>query len=426
MADRLDVESRVDLIEDAKAVLASYGVVDWKTCMAVPVTEFIGRNYGDFGKGTAFLNTVLGRLMGFVTRPAIMDMAKKLGFEEPIRTHKTVYDIVDQFATQIKTELEGICGIDDAFVFEEIVLPELRQVIKDAVLVHESPGLGLVHPQNIDELCETLDEGMKAKATLLSVEQFSEVYKRIADLRQEARKNIVDIFKEAILEQLARYGIFDRKTLCATSTHDFIDNDYGPFGKGTLFASFILGRTVAVRRPILDEIADVVGFEAQQEEELNPKERAIKALNQNGIVDRKTLLAVSPSKFAGMGFEGCGKGFAFAGAVLGRKIAAITVPVLVEIADALGFAVLDEVKEDFKTVALRALAEHGITDMDSLIAVNAHDFEDLQFGEIGKGRFFLKKLLGATAQVRADKPNRRKAGEILGLKLKVASVLEKV
>jgi len=122
-------------------------------------------------------------------------------------------------------------------------------------------------------------------------------------------------------------------------------------------------------------------------------------LAAHGITDRESLLHKGSSWFMKANFPPCGKAFVFAKAVLGRSIAPITTEILEEIAAVLELPEIEESSfESERLQQLKALAAHGITDRQSLLAKGAVWFMKTDFPPYGKGAAFSTAILGRPAK----------------------------
>ena len=106
------------------------------------------------------------------------------------------------------------------------------------------------------------------------------------------------------------------------------------------------------------------------------------------VVDRQWLMYKGAVWFTSADFSPYGKGKAFAREILGKSLGNIGAAVLEEIADALGFEKLS--MERYRKV----LAEHGVTDRQSLLDKGVVWFARTDFPPYGKGVAFAGKILG--------------------------------
>ncbi len=154
----------------------------------------------------------------------------------------------------------------------------------------------------------------------------------IADLLQlpSLSEKTISGFKAA----LAVHDITDRASLLACGIAKFKSLDFGDLGRGTAFASKILGASVRdLKLQDLEGVADLLGWVADSPEEL--RDQYIAALAQHSITDRASLLACGVVKFKGLDFGVFGKGYAFTAKILGRSIRHLKLQDLMAIADAL-------------------------------------------------------------------------------------------
>lgn len=200
-----------------------------------------------------------------------------------------------------------------------------------------------------------------------------------------------EINKDNIINAFATQGINNRKTLLGIGVRRFTKMNFVPFGKGVSVARIILGRSIKnLTIEILHEIADQLGFSriSNQKENRTP----ILALAAHGIDNRKLLLDKGVAWFEKAKFIGYGGRKSFVKAVLGRSVNHITVDILNEIADVLGFPDIDYEYE--KKQQIKALNVHGITNRDLLIKKGPCWFKKTEFPPYGKGKAFATAILG--------------------------------
>jgi serine/threonine protein phosphatase PrpC len=213
----------------------------------------------------------------------------------------------------------------------------------------------------------------------------SDVREILADLLMKPEEK-----KEKAIQALASHGITDRPSLLAFGPIQFKKTDFPPFGKGTAFASVILGEVV---RPLklehLERIADVLVLPQISEE---TKQQCLTALASHGITDRQSLLIFGINQFRKTDFPPFGKGTAFIATSLSEVINHLKLEHLERIADTLGFSKITEAEA--KQQCLTSLASHGIADRQSLLAFGPVRFKKTDFPHFDKGTAFATAILG--------------------------------
>ncbi|MBI2638841.1 hypothetical protein HYW83_04605 [Candidatus Peregrinibacteria bacterium] len=149
-------------------------------------------------------------------------------------------------------------------------------------------------------------------------------------------------------------------------------------------------------KPIMARIR-IIRKKIAKELERQAQNDFVIALARHNITDRRSLLACGPIKFTRLRFGEYGLGKSFISALLGKSVRKlsremtgmprgnVTLEILARVADALN---LPEFSEATKDKCKAALKKHGITDRESLVDFNPARFDELDFGEYGKGQGF--------------------------------------
>ncbi len=116
-------------------------------------------------------------------------------------------------------------------------------------------------------------------------------------------------------------------------------------------------------------------------------------LATHGVTDRTTLLAKRTRWFIQAEFPPFGKGMAFIGLILGETIYNLSLVHLNRIAD---FLIIPELSEETKCKFRSVLANHGVTDRNSLLAKGTLWFQQTDFTPFGTGQVFAGLILGET------------------------------
>ncbi len=149
--------------------------------------------------------------------------------------------------------------------------------------------------------------------------------------------------------------------------------------------------TEGLLKPILEEIRKIRA-KIKIELEADFKNHFKEILAAKGIVDRAGLILKGPIWFMHENFLPYGKGIMFAKAILNKTNPHITIEILHEIADILGFPKIEQHNQ--LAVCKKLLAEKGITDRETLITKGPIWFVKEDFSPYGKGKAFASAILG--------------------------------
>lgn len=276
-------KSREVLCQEIKCALAEQGVNSFETLMKMGQKRFKQTSFGSFGKGIQLYVYLVGGSSG----------KRNIGLEE-LRQISVILDLPKE------THEEKIISIKNLLAAKGITShKDLMQMgivdFKNASFEPFGKGgalLSVLVERSSKESWKT--EHLERMATILGWEK--------AD---------PETLLERAREVLSINGINSYQDLIQLGIKEFIPMDFQEFGKGTAFASAILGRSVGQGGRSLDvlkECALVLGFENSQEELLN---RAKKALLEHQITSRETLRKLGSSRFKSTYFEGFGKGKLF-------------------------------------------------------------------------------------------------------------------
>jgi hypothetical protein len=368
----------------------------------------------------------------------------------PTPTYKIGSEIIVRHEDALMKELPALYPDDaEREIVEQILIPQFRALVVQVLEKFEgaSEQSGVVLPVDIPVLCGNVSDTIRENRALLDVDGlFKPVFERIQEVREEVAKELDEEFMQKCRDILAKKGITGRFSLlekggvlfrkttfepygkgkadmlfpevseddlidkCRHILHEkgvhdrfsllekevrwFIKEPFEPFGKGTAFASKILGRPVGpVSLSIIEEIADKI-FPEVSEDDLMDKYRHI--LYEKGVHDRFSLLEKGAMWFQRESFNSFGKGLAFAARILGRTIGkAFSTSLLEEIADKL----FPEVSEDDLMDKCRhILHEKGVHDRFSLLEKGGTWFTKQTFYPFGKGKSFAQKILGRSME----------------------------
>lgn len=350
--------------QHCREILAKHGITDRKSLLSFGPKKFWRMQYQSFGMGQAFAAAILGKAVNQVTIPILEEVADALGFEK-----EDIKDIRQSMLLALRKH--GIIDRDSL----------LRFRIGRFKKTDFAPfGKGYAFAGAVF--------GKTSVGTTI------QVLEEVADVLGFAKSSTEEI-KKRMCDALSKHGIIDRLSLLYFGKVQFVEADFPPFGKGKALAGEVLGRVVRnVTTSILEEMADVLGFAKETAEERREVYRRI--LRDHKITDRLSLLWFGIDRFTQADFPPFGKGNAFAGAVLNRKPDRISISVLEEIADALGFA--KENDEDGKRVMISVLQKHQITDRESLLGFGPQKFVQADFPPFGRGKAFASTVLGKVAE----------------------------
>lgn len=188
--------------------------------------------------------------------------------------------------------------------------------------------------------------------------------------------------------ELARHGITDHKSLIASGFR-FTQLDFGIFGKGESFRSFVLEENTFSRRKneSLELVASKFGWEPRPE-------NTLELLAVHGITDYWALVEFGSKNLRSVSFEGIGSIRALAGRILGRTILYVYPETLDEIAAKLGWTPTDEQK---KEKCRQLLKPFGIVDYWTLKHKYSYEtLKQLRFGGIGMEHNLTLRFLGVS------------------------------
>ncbi|QQR83400.1 hypothetical protein IPJ72_06445 [Candidatus Peregrinibacteria bacterium] len=217
------------------------------------------------------------------------------------------------------------------------------------------------------------------------IREFSDKYARVL------RIHAVEVDRDYYRDLLSHHGIHCWNELYECGPTKFRKLKLGEYGTGHLFAGAVLGRVLGrpVDFPILREIADVLKLPEITE---NRRDYLRDELTKQHIYCRNGLRLCGPSQFTELNFEGFGKGFGFASAVLGKPVGQkIKISALDAMADVLKLEEFSEEQRDYYRSLIEA---HGVDNEEELIKKGVLWFRAAQFGPIGKGRKLAKAILG--------------------------------
>ena len=199
----------------------------------------------------------------------------------------------------------------------------------------------------------------------------------------------VERIREQAKTALAQHDIHDRNSLIQIGTKGFTKLEFPPFGKGSAFASSVLGVTIKnISITHLNHIADILDLPQLS---VKTKQQYIQALADNNIQDRQSLIQFGAKRFLKTDFPSFGKGRAFTSIVLGESSEHLSVAHLHQIADILGFP-------KFFEQYIQAFEVLGIHDRQTLIKFGPTKFSMTEFPPFGKGKAFAKIILGESFQ----------------------------
>lgn len=290
-----------------REILKRHGITDRVTLFTKGSEWFKKTEFPPYKKGPAFAGRILGRVIKNqnITRAILEEIADELGFTK--------------LSENEQLEAYRILLASFGIINRATLLSKGVEWFRKAEFAPYGYGTGLA----IKILGRTV-----ANVTLKILDEIS-VRLGFADASEETRL-------AAFHSLLESKGVTNRAELLAKGAEWFKNTEFAPYGKGTAFASQILGRTVEkVNMRVLEEVADRLGFPRLSEEEQLEEYRSLLASKK--IVNRTDLLSNSMVRFAKTEFSPYGKGRAFASRILGRTINRITHEILEEIADKLGW-----------------------------------------------------------------------------------------
>ncbi|MBU0706272.1 hypothetical protein KJ657_03275 [Patescibacteria group bacterium] len=193
----------------------------------------------------------------------------------------------------------------------------------------------------------------------------------------------LDKFRQALLS----YGVKDRIGLLALGVSAFNkkDHDFPPFGKGRAFYSALFGYSIPYFcEDDLHKVADALNYPKISLADYR------NSLRHCGIWDRSGLMRMGPIKFYETEFKPFGKGYAFAGAVLGKVMYSVSSSDLYELAEKLNLPQISATRlHQFKKLFFAC----GIYDRKTIRVMHLADIEKLQFPPYGKIKAFAAAVL---------------------------------
>jgi len=373
IANKLDLpELSAETIKNFIQTLSVYGINDRQTLLQKGPVWFKSTKFLHYGSGKVFVGAVIGRSCKDVTIPILEEVADTLGFEKKSLELKR--------NEQIK--LLSKHGITDRSSLRQKG-PAWFNQSKEAKFLTYGSGrafVGAVLGRTIKSVSITILEEVADTLTLPKL----------------TAKNILK-FREA----LAAHGVTDQNTILQKGSSWFkLDAKFPSYGGGSAFLGAILGRSIRrITIPILEEVADTLGFEKKHSFEEERKFQ-IKLLAEYGITDRFSLANKSVNWFMSkeVSFSRYGGGRAFIGAILGRTIKSVSITILEEVADALGFEKISF--EEERKIQIELLAKHRITDRISLINKGSTWFNSkaARFSIYGGGLAFTGAVLGKSVK----------------------------
>ncbi|MBU1992852.1 MAG: DEAD/DEAH box helicase family protein [Patescibacteria group bacterium] len=219
-------------------------------------------------------------------------------------------------------------------------------------------------------------EPMDIGVILGNIEILEEVRRRI-DLRTgEEDREKLKILARQILEEK---GVKNRAALLTRGPTWFTYEKFAPFGKGTGFASMLVGRPVIVKNPELREIADFIyGKETEQQRLENVRTMLLK----RGVTDRDSFMLFG-IRFFQEHFKDYGSGLVLAKRILHRALLPKekTRTTMSLIAD-----ILYGSQQKERVVTYRKVLEaNGIRSVDDLVTFGSGKFIRTKFPPYGNG-----------------------------------------
>jgi hypothetical protein len=286
--------------------LGRQGVRDRPSLLGFGSKRFKGTYFPPYGKGTAFVGRILGKTIGQgndLTLAHLERVAEVLGFPRPSPEDQR-QACVAALSAQAVTDRPSL------------VLMGTRRFTNS-----DFP------PYGKGKAFAGLILGEKVKCVTLShLERISDVLGFAKLSPEEKRRGYVAV--------LVFSGVADRRSLLAKGPVWFMETRFPPYGKGSAFASLILGGSIKnVTLAHLERIADDLGFRKPPPEE--ERQGYITALSAHGIQDRRSLLSKGVIGFTKAEFPPYGFGKALAHLILGEALRFITLKHLARIADVL-------------------------------------------------------------------------------------------
>ncbi|MBI2638332.1 hypothetical protein HYW83_01955 [Candidatus Peregrinibacteria bacterium] len=311
--------------QEYRTILANHDIYDRITLMQMRTADFKKMAFKPYGKGCAFAARILGRTVYDVSRALFSGLADAVGFAleknpQPAERAKKISKREKEEPTREKSP-ESYCaaladnGITDRETLVCATFDELSEMI-----FHPWGHFRAFFSEILGERVRNDNRNLRHRvADRLG-------FPKLSSEEQQAA------YRAALLE----HDIHDRFTLHQMGVKDFLRVRFKHYGKGTAFATRVLGKTInRFSHTTFDELADAIGFPPFTPEMF--KKIYLDILRINGIADRSALLKHGPIWFEDTEFPPLGKGIRLAHRILDRKVKNITIAILNEIADALGW-----------------------------------------------------------------------------------------
>ena len=434
--DILDWSLTDDEQKDAwRQALAMHGIISHATFLNFGIRKFVKTKFGNYGKGRALATLILADIGKYVTEETIDAICKELGWKmegdealnhwknalavHKITSRKTLLDFgAKRFA---KTSF-GDYGRGLGFAYLILGQSQFRSTVQ--VLEKIADKLGWVKDAKADiaswkHILAGYD--ITSYSTLMSygVQKFIQTefhgygkgFAFAAAILETRDKGVTaEVLHEVALklgwnpdtitqlhdwiEVLSINGITSRRELLALTMNTFIYMSFGPFGKGTAFATHVLGTYERPSLATLEKIADKVGWpEKSEKEQLEEWKELLKV---HGINSRIELLKMGPRPIAELTFGEYGGILSFSRAILGAVQTGVNVELLENIAKKLGWGIS---AEEEVVEWRQLLAAHNILSRKDLLKVGPVPFKTLSFGDLGKGSAFAGIVLGESVKV---------------------------
>ena len=295
----LEAYSKEEALELAKAELKNHGIMDRVSLIKTGVEPFSKKSFGEFGGGISLASFILPSTCQYVTLSVLEQIAEKLGWNDSVKTLENA-----------KVELAKH-GIVNRISLMEVGSMNFRK----------------------------LDFGVFGKGTAFT--NFLLPNYSIKRVTLDFLENIAgklgwedQLTLELAKVELAKHGIVNRISLMEVGSMNFKKLDFGVFGKGTAFTSFLLPdhSIKKVTFNDLENIAEKLGWN----DSVKTLENAKVELAKHGIVNRISLMKVGSNEFRMLDFGAFGKAKAFTNFLLPNySIKNVNLETLKNIADTL-------------------------------------------------------------------------------------------
>ena len=227
IAQRLGWNDRVKTLENLKIEFAKHGITDRVSLISLGPTKFIEKDFGVFGKGSSCAGWILDKTLRSHVRSSDLEaIAQRLGWNDRV---KTLENLKIEFAKH---------GITDRV-----------SLISLGPTKFKSTNFGLFG-KGVTVASFILKKNIGANITLEILEEIS---------LKLSWKDSLD--RKRVKLEFSKHGIVSRNSLLSVGSRKFISKEFGPFGKGTKCASWVLGSTVTcVTNQTLIEIAENLGW----------------------------------------------------------------------------------------------------------------------------------------------------------------------